>query len=123
MSKLTTHILDTSAGTPAASVTIRLYRLQDQVAGSTRTRSEINSLVTNSDGRADAPLLEGAAFQPGEYELEFHIGDYFEKKGAQLPHPKFIDIVIIRFGIADKTAHYHVPLLVSPFGYSTYRGS
>jgi 5-hydroxyisourate hydrolase len=79
-------------------------------------------VVTNSDGRLDTPLLEGADFAPGLYELLFHVGDYFRARGVTLPNPAFLDIVPIRFGICED-AHYHVPLLVSPYGYSTYRGS
>lgn len=81
------------------------------------------SAVTNNDGRCDGPLLSGDDFRIGEYELAFHIGDYFDRLGLKLPSPKFIDVAVVRFGIADEGAHYHVPLLVSPFGYSTYRGS
>jgi 5-hydroxyisourate hydrolase len=83
----------------------------------------ITTVHTNRDGRSDAPLLEGAAFVPGRYELAFHIGAYFAAGGAALPQPAFLDIVPIRFGMADAGAHYHVPLLVSPWSYSTYRGS
>lgn len=78
---------------------------------------------TNPDGRVDRPLLEGAALCPGVYELSFHVGDYLRATGAVLPQPPFLDVIPIRFGIADAEAHYHVPLLVSPYGYSTYRGS
>ncbi len=81
------------------------------------------STVTNADGRCDRPLLEQAAFQPGTYELVFHLGAYFAKHFASLSNPPFLDEIVLRFGIADISQHYHVPLLVSPYGYSTYRGS
>jgi 5-hydroxyisourate hydrolase len=113
MSGLTTHILDTAHGKPAAGVAVRLKR-DGAVLVSTRT---------NSDGRCDSPLLTGDAMAPGAYRLEFDVGDYFRGMGAALPDPAFLDTVAIEFGIADVGGHYHVPLLVSPFGYSTYRGS
>ena len=115
MGALTTHVLDTSGGKPAAGVLIDLYRLGDDA-------KPISSALTNDDGRCPDPLLDGEDFQPGEYELVFHAGDYFRSNGVELPDPAFLDHVVIRFGIADE-AHYHVPLLISPFGYSTYRGS
>jgi 5-hydroxyisourate hydrolase len=115
MGRLTTHVLDTAHGTPAANLEIKLFKLP--------ARALLKTIRTNADGRADAPLLEGAAFEIGEYELEFSVGEYFEARGAALPEPNFLDVVPVRFGIADQNAHYHVPLLVSPFGYSTYRGS
>lgn len=111
---LTTHILDTAKGCPAKNVQIELYRLDgDQ-------RQHLSSMVTNDDGRTDTPILPKDQFSTGSYELVFKIGDYF---GDDYPKPAFIDVVPIRFGIADADAHYHVPLLVSPFSYSTYRGS
>ncbi len=116
MGKLTTHILDATHGCPANGVTIQLYRLDD------RTRLEIVNATTNSDGRTDEPLLENGELHKGVYELEFHIGDYFRKK-VELADTPFLDVVPIRFGINDADAHYHVPLLASPFSYSTYRGS
>jgi 5-hydroxyisourate hydrolase len=116
MAKLTTHVLDTALGKPAAGLAIDLFRI-DGVA-----RDKIASFVTNADGRVDGPLLEGAAAKPGVYELEFHAGAYLDTTGQTLPEPKFLDRVPIRFGLAED-AHYHVPLLISPFGYSTYRGS
>jgi len=112
MGRLSTHILDTSAGRPAAGVRIVLRR-DDEVLADTRT---------NADGRTEKPLLEGAAFRTGTYELTFHVGDYFRDRGVPLADPPFLDLVPLRFSIAEDT-HYHVPLLVSPFGYSTYRGS
>ena len=111
--KLTTHVLDTSAGKPGAGLRIDLYRL----AGEDRTA--LKTVHTNDDGRCDAPLLTGDDFGPGEYELVFHVGDYF--KGAS--SPAFLDKVPVRFGVSAAGQHYHVPLLISPFGYSTYRGS
>ncbi|MDX1506999.1 MAG: hydroxyisourate hydrolase [Woeseiaceae bacterium] len=115
MAGLTTHVLDTASGVPAAGVTIRLYR-----AGGSRERLLTTS--TNDDGRTDAPLLAGDAMQSGTYELEFDIGDYFRERGAALAEPAFLDTVVIRFAVtADE--HYHVPLLASPWSYSTYRGS
>jgi 5-hydroxyisourate hydrolase len=114
--RLTTHVLDTASGRPAAGMAIDLYRIDH--AG----RSLLKSVVTNTDGRCDAPLLSGNAFVTGEYELVFHAGDYMRRMGSSLPSPAFLDIVPIRFGMAE-AAHYHVPLLISPYGYSTYRGS
>lgn len=114
--QLTTHVLDTAAGRPAEGMEIALYRL----AGESRTL--IKTVRTNADGRCDAPVLEGKDFTPGEYEFVFQVGAYLRTKGAALPSPAFLDVVPIRFGMAER-AHYHVPLLVSPYGYSTYRGS
>lgn len=116
MGRLTTHVLDTALGRPAAGLKIEVVRL-----GS--TAAVIKTVTTNSDGRADAPLLEGADFRVGKYELRFHAGDYLREASATLAEPLFLDVIPIRFGIADMEAHYHVPLLLSPFGYSTYRGS
>ncbi|WP_323147990.1 hydroxyisourate hydrolase [Pseudomonas oryzihabitans] len=114
---LTTHVLDTTGGCPGAGIALRLYRLQ---AG---MREVLGELCTNADGRGDGPLLQGAAFTAGCYELEFDVGDYYRQRGVLLDEPAFLDTVVLRFGIADATSHYHVPLLVSPYGYSTYRGS
>jgi 5-hydroxyisourate hydrolase len=114
--RLTTHVLDTASGKPAAGMRIALYR----VSGSSHRK--VKDVVTNADGRCDAPLLEGKAFQAGQYELVFFAGDYLRASGAALPEPLFLDQIPIRFGVAE-AAHYHVPLLISPFGYSTYRGS
>ena len=116
MGRLTTHVLDTAAGRPAAGVAIELFRLDPD-------RQRLASLATNADGRCDRPLLEGAALAAGQYELLFRIGDYFAAQGHALPRPRFLDEVVIRFGIAAPDQHYHVPLLISPYGYSTYRGS
>lgn len=117
MGKLSTHVLDTTKGKPGAGVKLELYAVG---AGS---RVLIKTDTTNADGRCDAPLLEGAAMQPGRYELVFAAGDYFAAQGVALPEPKFIDRVTIAFGIADASQNYHVPLVVTPWSYSTYRGS
>lgn len=123
MGQLTTHILDVSVGKPAAQVRIDLYKVEKGGSEEEQTAKKLLSLTTNSDGRCDEPLLSGADFVAGQYALEFHIGEYFDAIGLSLPTPKFIDIAVIRFGIADGDANYHVPILVSPYGYSTYRGS
>lgn len=114
--KLTTHVLDTASGRPAAGLRVELYRLEGEA------RSLVTTATTNRDGRVDAPLLSGGRFTTGEYELVFFAGDYLRAGGASLPQPPFLDKVPIRFGMAEN-AHYHVPLLLSPYGYSTYRGS
>jgi 5-hydroxyisourate hydrolase len=115
MGRITTHVLDTAAGRPAAGLKVILSRLDG-------TPAVLAEAVTNADGRCDKPLLEGAAFAPGRYEIVFHVGEYFRRSGAALPEPAFLDLVPVRFGVSEDT-HYHVPLLVSPFAYSTYRGS
>ena len=117
MGKLTTHVLDTMNGCPAAGMGVRLYRVVD---GEPVLQK---SLLLNEDGRADAPLLEGATLQPGRYRLVFAVAAYFKARGVALPEPAFLDEVPLDFGIADAGAHYHVPLLASPWAYSTYRGS
>jgi 5-hydroxyisourate hydrolase len=117
MGRLTTHVLDTATGRPAQSMRIELHRLDGSV------RQLVADLVTNEDGRCDGPLLEDDAFTVGVYELTFHAGAYFDAIGLDLPEPKFLDQVPLRFGIADASQHYHVPLLISPFSFSTYRGS
>lgn len=116
--RLTTHVLDTAAGTPAAGVAVELFRVGD---GGDRTL--LRAATTNRDGRCDAPLLAGAEFVAGTYELVFRVGEHFAQSGVALPEPAFLSDVPIRFGISDPGAHYHVPLLISPYGYSTYRGS
>jgi 5-hydroxyisourate hydrolase len=117
MGRLSTHVLDTSRGAPAAGVVVELHRLRGS------TREAVASAVTNADGRTDAPLLAGDRLETGVYELLFHAGAYFRGAGVTLDTPAFLDEVVIRFGIADERGHYHVPLLLSPYGYSTYRGS
>lgn len=117
MGRLTTHVLDTVTGRPGSSMRLALYRLD----GGERTL--LVETTTNDDGRVDQPLLEGDAMTRGSYEMVFQVGHYFRVEGNDLATPPFLDEVPIRFGIADPTAHYHVPLLVSPFAYSTYRGS
>jgi 5-hydroxyisourate hydrolase len=117
MAKLSTHVLDTANGKPAAGMALALYRIE---GGS---RHAVTNARTNTDGRTDAPLMSGDAIAPGVYELEFAAGDYFRSLGTALPSPAFVDIVVLRFGIAEAQGSYHVPLLVSPYSYSTYRGS
>jgi 5-hydroxyisourate hydrolase len=117
MSRLTTHVLDTAHGRPGQDIDVSLYRIVDN------TRQHLLSTKTNNDGRCDAPLLEGDAFQAGVYELDFRIGAYFAALGLSLPQPSFLDVVTLRFGVADASKHYHVPLVASPWSYSTYRGS
>ena len=114
--RLTTHVLDTMHGRPAAGMRIELARLAGEQA------EPLTSVVTNADGRVDAPLLSGDAMRSGQYQLVFYVAEYFRKAGVDLPEPPFLDVVPIRFGIAAPT-HYHVPLLISPYAYSTYRGS
>jgi 5-hydroxyisourate hydrolase len=110
-------VLDTASGRPAAGMKIGLYR----VTGGKLQKLKV--VATNSDGRCDAPLLSGGEMRKGVYELQFSVRDYLRRRGVDLPKPAFLDVVPIRFGIADPDAHYHVPLLISPYGYSTYRGS
>ena len=117
MGRLTTHVLDTAHGRPGSAVRIHLHRIVEQ------HRTLLCSVTTNEDGRCGAPLLEGDALQVGVYELEFHVGLYFAALGVELPQPNFLDLITLRFGVADADAHYHVPLTVSPWSYSTYRGS
>ena len=117
MGKLTTHVLDTANGRPAAGMAVRLYRLDQG------RPTLIRELTLNHDGRADSPLLEGDAFIPGTYRLVFGVAAYFRALGASLDEPPFLDEVPLDFGIAAAASHYHVPLLASPFAYSTYRGS
>lgn len=114
---LTTHVLDTARGLPAAGLAITLYRLDGNA------RARLVEMRTNDDGRTDSPILPAADFAIGEYELVFGAGDYLRATGQAGADPLFLDVVPIRFGISDPDSHYHVPLLLSPFGYSTYRGS
>jgi 5-hydroxyisourate hydrolase len=112
---LTTHVLDTAHGCPAAGMAVRLHRHGETVA--------LANVTTDAQGRTAAPLLEGAGFAAGAYVLSFDVAPYFRARGVILPQPPFLDTVAIAFAIADPAAHYHVPLLVSPYAYSTYRGS
>ena len=116
MGRLTTHVLDTAQGCPAAGVEVVLFRVVPELQELARSR-------TNADGRLDSPVLDGDAFVSGVYELVFQAGTYFRQQNLDLPEPPFVDEVVLRFGIADGAQHYHVPLLVSPWSYSTYRGS
>ncbi|HXP87695.1 MAG TPA: hydroxyisourate hydrolase [Bryobacteraceae bacterium] len=117
MAELTTHVLDTARGRPAAGVPIRLYECRGD------ERTLIKTTETNAGGRTSGPLLAGQALRVGVYELVFGAGQYFRTQGETLADPPFLGEVVIRFGVADPSAHYHVPLLLSPYGYSTYRGS
>lgn len=114
---LTTHVLDTAKGLPAAGIGILLYRV------SGNSHKKIAEAVTNADGRTDAPMLDGKKFTVSDYELMFQVGDYLKATGQAVDTPLFLDSIPIRFGVNDAAAHYHVPLLLSPYGYSTYRGS
>lgn len=118
MPRLSTHVLDTAAGKPAAGVPVTLSRLSDD-----GTLTPLVQTTTNADGRTDQPLLAGERLTVGTYELSFAVGAYFKAQGVALPSPPFLDVVPLRFGIADPEGHYHVPLLVSPWSFSTYRGS
>jgi len=113
---LTTHVLDTARGCPAAGLKIDLYRIEGEA------RHHLRSLFTNADGRTDQQILPQAEFAVGTYELVFHAGAYLDETGPAQEPPRFLDLIPIRFGM-DEESHYHVPLLLSPYGYSTYRGS
>ena len=113
---LTTHVLDTARGCPAEGLKIDLFRLTGQ------DRALLKTVITNADGRTDAQILPAEDFAPGTYELVFHTGDYLDRTGTPPEAPRFLDVIPLRFGMSQAT-HYHVPLLLSPFGYSTYRGS
>ena len=115
MTKLTTHCLDTFSGKPAQGVKVDVYFVSEK-------KTKLNSTILNSNGRSDKPLIEGTDFKEGQYELVFFVGDYF-KNITDLPKTPFLNEVVIRFGISNSKEHYHVPLLVSPWSYSTYRGS
>jgi 5-hydroxyisourate hydrolase len=115
--KLTTHVLNTAQGCPGNGIPIELWLIRDN------TRSLIKTLITNADGRTDEALLTADTWRSGTYELVFHVGDYFAQRAIGLTDPPFLDIIPIRFSIADIHQHYHIPLLVSPWAYSTYRGS
>lgn len=116
---LTTHVLDTSRGAPASGMQVELWYLGVVGEG----KQFLKKVVTNADGRTDGPLLAGDQFRVGEYELVFGVGHYFEASGRGDVEPPFLNEVPVRFGISDANARYHIPLLVSPFAYSTYRGS
>ena len=116
MGRLTTHVLDIARGRPGAGITIELYACREE-------RRFLSATTTDRDGRCPRPLLEGAAMTAGVYELVFHAGDYYRDAGIELAEPPFLDRVVIRFGIASPEEHYHVPLLLAPHGYTTYRGS
>ncbi|ALI56713.1 hydroxyisourate hydrolase [Celeribacter marinus] len=113
---LTTHVLDTARGCPASGLKIDLYKMDGE------TRSLLKTLVTNADGRTDEQILPASAFETGVYELVFHAGAYLDAIGTPPEEPRFLDVIPLRFGMSE-ASHYHVPLLLSPFGYSTYRGS
>ena len=115
MTKLTTHCLDTFSGKPAKGVKVDVYFISDK-------KQKINSIILNDNGRSEKPLVEGKNFKEGEYELVFFIGNYFKKK-IDLPKTPLLNEVVLKFGISNPKEHYHVPLLVSPWSYSTYRGS
>jgi len=116
MTKLTTHVLDVYSGKPGKGIKVDLYKVQNN------NREKLNSVILNNDGRANEPLIEGTNFKEGQYELVFFVGNYFNKI-AEMPKIPFLDDVVIKFGISNAKEHYHVPLLVSPWSYSTYRGS
>ena len=116
MTKLSTHVLDVYSGKPGSGIKVDLYHIQNN------KREKLNSVILNNDGRADKSLIEGSNFKEGQYELVFFVGDYF-KKITEVPKIPFLDDVVVKFGISNAKEHYHVPLLVSPWSYSTYRGS
>jgi 5-hydroxyisourate hydrolase len=117
MARLSTHVLDTARGVPAAGLRIHLHL----IAG--HQREMIASTVTNADGRTAAPLISGERIDPGVYELTFFAAEYFRSAGAEVTDPPFLGEVVVRVGLADATGNYHVPLLLAPYGYSTYRGT
>lgn len=118
MGQLTTHVLDTAHGKPGAGITVAVYKVERG-----RERSLLREAETNADGRCDRPLLEGEELQTGTYEIVFRMAGYFAGTDATLPDPPFVGDVVLRFGVASSDEHYHVPLLVSPWSYATYRGS
>ena len=117
LAHLTTHVLDTARGVPAEGVAIEVHQL------SGGERRHVATARTQADGRTPLPLISRTEGAPGVYELTFHVGEYFRRAGFSLPAPPFLDEIVVRVGLADALGHYHVPLLVSPYGYSTYRGS
>ncbi len=118
MAGLTTHVLDVTRGGPAQGVRVQLYEISSDAP-----LRILADALTNADGRTDKPIIAASDAHAGQFELVFHVGDYFRRQGAQVAQPPFLDLIPIRFGIADPQSHYHVPLLVSPWSYSTYRGS
>jgi 5-hydroxyisourate hydrolase len=114
---LTTHVLDTAHGRPAAGLHVEVFRVENE------ERRSLNTTITNCDGRTDTPLLDGGGLKRGRYEIVFHVGAYFAESGVSGGEPPFLDRVPVRFGVSNAQAHYHVPLLVSPWSYATYRGS
>jgi 5-hydroxyisourate hydrolase len=118
MGRLSTHVLDTAHGRPAAGMVVHLSRIADDGAA-----VPVKTVVLNADGRAEGPLLVGSEVEVGRWRLVFEVAPYFRELGVALPEPPFVDLVTLDFGIADADGHYHVPLLVSPWSYSTYRGS
>jgi len=116
MGQLTTHVLDTARGVPAGGVLVEAHLVRAS------ERMPVGSETTNAQGRTDTPLASGGQFERGLYELTFHVGDYFRRAGVPISDPPFLDRVVIRIGVADPAAGYHVPLLISPYGYTTYRG-
>lgn len=117
MAHLSTHVLDTARGIPAKGLRIELHRIENDV------RRRVATGITNVDGRIAAPLISGDLLEIGVYELVFHAGDYLRSAGLQVKEPAFLDQIVVRFGVGETDRNYHVPLLLSPFGYSTYRGS
>jgi len=117
MARISTHVLDTAHGRPAGALRVDLWLIESG------QRLSIATAITNTDGRTAEPLVSGDSINTGEYEIVFHVADYFRGAGVELPSQPFLDKVVIRFGVWDPHGHYHVPLLVSPYGYSTYRGS
>jgi len=118
MGRLSTHVLDTARGVPAAGIVVELHWCE-----SDGSRRRLRSVTTNADGRTDGPLLHDAELIAGTYELIFNAGDYLRDLKLALPEPLFLDRIVIRFGVSDPSQNYHVPLLLSPYGFSTYRGS
>ncbi|MBI3230302.1 MAG: hydroxyisourate hydrolase [Burkholderiales bacterium] len=133
MGKLSTHVLDISLGKPGQGVALQLFRIAkpelgaenkgENTGGNRPERILLKTAITNADGRCDGPLLEGEQFQVGRYELVFAAGQYFAQQGIKLPEPNFLDEITLAFGVADASQNYHVPLVMSPWAYSTYRGS
>ena len=117
MARLSTHVLDTARGAAGQGIAIEVHLVRGD------DRQRVASAVTNADGRTDGPLLSGDRLEPGVYELSFQVGEYFTRTGVAVTNPPFLDVIVIRVGLADPHGHYHVPLLLSPYGYSTYRGT